>query len=601
MLSRHLYALLTAGLACLLLAAGSAQAKPGAQDLSFGTTGTVTTSIGADAAARTLAVQPDGKIVAVGNSLTAPPQVFALARYNPDGSLDTSFGAGGKVTTSFGGEESEASAVVLQPDGKIVVAGYDRTGGFDYMFALARYNPDGALDPRFGTGGQVTTAIDRDTEGYAVALQPNGKIVVAGSSSDGVTRKFALARYNPDGSLDTGFGTAGKVTTTVVGAHDFDSVYALALQPDGKLVAAGVSDGDFALVRYVGNGTLDPSFGNGGKVTTATGSSDDEASALALQPDGGILAAGYSSDGSRNVFALVRYDPDGSLDPGFGTDGKVTSAIGSVDLVRLGLALQPDGKILAVGDSSNGSRNVFAVVRYDADGALDPSFGTGGQVTTAIGSTDDQALGVALQVDGRIVVAGASKDDGHYRFALARFEGSTLAVSVAGGGSGTVTSSLVGIACNSSCSAPLAAGPVTLTATPAPGSVFSGWSGGGCSGTGTCQLQMSTDEAVTAIFTLLPQTLAVTMTSGGAGSASSGFLPAPCVVPRVTGNKLAAARKTLRQAHCSLGRVTRAFSARVKRGRVISQSRAPRKSLPGGAQISLIVSRGRRPHGGTAR
>ncbi|WP_318773950.1 Ig-like domain-containing protein, partial [Meiothermus sp.] len=212
------------------------------------------------------------------------------------GELDPTFGSGGKVTTDLGSSYDEAYALVLQPDGRLVAAGrsVDAAGNDD--FALVRYNPDGSLDTSFGIGGKVTTEVGSSSdEARALVLQPDGKLVAAGYSSNAAGKSdFALVRINPNGSLDTSFGSGGKVTTAVGSSS---GIAALVLQPDGKLVAAGPSsngDYDFALVRYNPNGTLDPTFGSGGKVITDLGSGSDEAHALVLQPDGKLVAAGYS-------------------------------------------------------------------------------------------------------------------------------------------------------------------------------------------------------------------------------------------------------------------------------------------------------------------
>ncbi len=226
----------------------------------------------------------------------------------PDGSLDPTFSTDGKVTTDFAGGFDEAFAVALQPDGKIVAAGGAVVGSSPFDFALTRYNPDGSLDPTFGTDGKATTDFGGTDEALAMALQPDGKIVAAGQaftgSSPDFAVDFAVARYNPDGSLDSTFGTGGKVTTDFAG---FDAARAVALQPNGKIVAAGGSSFDFAVARYKKHGSLDPSFGPGGKVTTDFASSTDVARAVALQPDGKIVAAGDAATGTSFDFALARY------------------------------------------------------------------------------------------------------------------------------------------------------------------------------------------------------------------------------------------------------------------------------------------------------
>jgi uncharacterized delta-60 repeat protein len=309
---------------------------------------------------------------------------FALARYNPDGSLDTSFGSGGKVTTPIGTSSDEAQTVALQPNGKIVVAGYSwvDTGNevTDYtIIALVRYNADGSLDASFGSGGKVTTRIGPDlAHADAVAVQPDGKIVVAGESSLGTTYHFTLVRYAPDGSLDQTFGTGGEVITVIPGS-DYSWAKALVLQPDGKILAIGWAerigaptccDGRFALARYKPDGSLDTSFGAGGTVTTAF-VAYSEANALALQADGKIVVAGLRAHTPGKAFnfdfALARYFSNGSLDPSFGVDGKLTTEETGSPRGIAGIVLQPDGKIVATGSSKSGQ---FVLVRYLVTGSL---------------------------------------------------------------------------------------------------------------------------------------------------------------------------------------------------------------------------------------
>jgi uncharacterized delta-60 repeat protein len=557
--------------ACLLAAllAPAAQAAPGALDASFGTGGKVTTAIGGeDDYAYATARQADGKLVAAGSSYTGPDGDFALVRYNPDGSLDTSFNGTGKVTTAIGSDD-EALALALQPDGKLVAAGYADVGGSQYAFALVRYNPDGSLDTSFNGTGKVTTAIGLSDAARALVLQPDGKLVVAGNSWDGSNNDFALVRYNPDGSLDTSFNGTGKVTTAI--GPGADIAYELALQPDGKLVVAGYSwngaNDDLALVRYNTDGSLDTSFNGTGKVTTAIGTGHDDAYALALQPDGRIVAAGRSHNGTRFVFALVRYNTDGSLDTSLKGTGKVTTAIGLGDEGVRALALQPDGRLVAAGYGWNGSKYVVALARYKPDGTLDTGFNGTGKVTTAVGSGGDVADALALQPDGKLVAVGRSYNGTDRDLALVRYRGSTLTAAKTGSGSGSVASSPAGISCGSTCSAPFAAVPVTLTAKAAAGSRFAGWSGA-CSGTGTCTLTMSGDRATTARFVR-------------------------CVVPKVKGKRLRVAKRAIRQAHCSVGTVTRVFSATVNEGRVISTKPRPGTKLAVGSKIKLKVSKGR--------
>lgn len=414
----------------------------GTLDMSFGIDGKVTTAFGSNfGGAYAAAIQTDGKIVAVGYTGLSPSpncancsstgNMSAIARYNADGSLDTNFGDGGKVVTAFGSIDDRALAVANQTDGKIVAVGYSNTGTAK-VFALARYNTDGTLDASFGTGGKVTTAIGSiDDHALAVAIQTDGKIVTAGYSNTGIADIFALARYNTDGTLDMSFGTGGKVTTTYGTFRD--RIEAIRIQTDGKIVAAGHSwDGTvsvFALARYNSNGTLDASFGSGGKVTTVLGTSDSYAYAIAVQTDGKIITSGWSwvgTAGTGNVFALARYNSNGTLDTNFGTGGTTTTAFGASDSQAFDVAIQADGKLVTVGWSiignTSGFTYVFALARYNNDGTLDTGFGTGGQLTTAFGTSVDYATDVAIQSDGKIVTVGLSwTSTTSASFAIARY------------------------------------------------------------------------------------------------------------------------------------------------------------------------------------
>ena len=399
--------------------APTAAALPGDLDTTFDSDGKVTTDFGGPFdRASGVAIQPDGKIVAAGVSGDGVSgNDFVLARYTRDGALDTGFDTDGKVTTDFGSRFEEASGVAIQPDGKIVAAG--TSGDFSLSdFALARYNGDGSLDSSFDIDGKVTTDFGSLDQALGVAIQPSGKIVAAGFSGVFPLVDFVLARYNRDGSLDTSFDADGKVTT------DFGSSSELAtsvsIQPDGRIVAAGFSGDDFALARYNGDGSLDTSFDTDGKVTTDFGSfgqASEVAHGVAIQPNGKIVAAGFSGDFPLSDFALARYNGDGSLDTRFDTDGKVTTDFGSFDQA-LGVAMEHDGRIVAAGTSGDFSLLDFALARYNGDGSLDTSFDTDGKVTTDFGSFD-QASEVAIQPNGRIVAAGFSQPD----FALARYVG----------------------------------------------------------------------------------------------------------------------------------------------------------------------------------
>ena len=407
------------------------QTQSGTLDPSFGTGGAAINDFGGR-----IALLPDGKMLAAGGASAADGFDFSLSRFNSNGTPDTSFGSGGRVTTDLGGRFEGATSIVLQPDGKIVTAGYAVVPVNQFAnFALVRYNSDGSLDLSFGTGGKVLTNFGNiSAQAYSMVLQPDGKIVLAGYVNFNGGESFGLARYNTDGTLDAGFGSGGKVHTEFSAAGQTGSVafaYSLALQQDGKIVAAGEStingQRDFAVARYNSNGTLDLGFGAGGKVNTDFMGFDDLAHDVTIQPDGRIVAAGAAATGTAASvlfdFALARYNSNGTLDPTFGSGGKLTTDFsGAQDFVN-SIILQPDGRIIAAGQATiNGlTDGAFGLARYFSNGTLDPSFGTGGKVTTNFGTGSDQIGQLLLLQDGKILAAGGANINGISKSVLARY------------------------------------------------------------------------------------------------------------------------------------------------------------------------------------
>src|SRR5437773_1073690 len=370
-----------------------AQAAGGDLDPTFGTGGMVMTDLSRSTdIANAVAVQSDGKLVVVGQTYKNndySTEDFAVARYNTDGTLDTTFGRGGKVRTDFPGLAAVPSSVVIQPDGKIVVAG----GAFPLFtflgdFKVVRYNPNGSLDRSFGSGGIVTTTFPEGSYAFDVALQPDGKIIAAGTvfvdfnPGDQSDTAFALARYNSDGSLDTTFGNGGTVMTDYFGFED--DVFSVLIQPDGKIVAVGSANNpatfyDFAAARYLSNGAIDTTFGVSGKVSTDFGDQNfDRARSAALQSDGKIVAAGFaiSQNGVVQNFAVARYSSNGILDTTFSGDGKTQIDFGNCCQSAMKVLLQSDGKIITVGGSNGeSSEDDFLLARLSPRGSLDATFG----------------------------------------------------------------------------------------------------------------------------------------------------------------------------------------------------------------------------------
>ncbi len=403
----------------------------GPLNAAFGVGGVVTTPISLTRGdgARAVAVQTDGKIVAVGYVVNGSGDYdFAIVRYNLDGSLDTGFGGDGIVTTAISAR-SEARAVAIQSDGKIVVAGVtsNTTTGTD--FVVARYNDtDGSLDATFNTGGYVVTDLgaSNNDEAFAVAIQSTGKIVVVGQTGAMVASDFALVRYTAGGALDATFDADGIQATTF---GEVDAAYSVTIQADDKIVVAGITDStpgegvnnDFALARYDANGALDATFDGDGKVTTAVGATDEGAFAIGIQAGGKIVVAGVVFNGANNDFGLARYNTNGSLDSTFGTGGIVITDMAGGNDAALALLIQADNKIVVGGVAFvTNQGNDFALARYNLDGSLDAAFDVDGKVITNISAAHDTAYGVALS-GSNIVLAGSSGADASANFVLVGF------------------------------------------------------------------------------------------------------------------------------------------------------------------------------------
>jgi uncharacterized delta-60 repeat protein len=431
---------------------------PGSFDVNFGQFGMLpdlAIGTGADQL-NALVLQPDGKIVLAGACSNGSDFDFCVARLNPDGTLDASFdgpsGSGnGKFLLTIGAGDDAATAVALQSDGKILLAGTCANGS-NFDFCVARLNSDGTLDaslvgPSGGADGRFLLPIGSgNDEAQALAIRPDGKIVLAGLCVGGSNYDFCVARLNSDGTLDVSFvgpsGNADGKFLVPIGTRS-DYALALAIQPDGKIVLAGHCwvdvNADFCVARLNPDGTLDTSFNSqagsaGGSLLLSVGSNTSQAHAVALQPDGKIVLGGRCSNGGDFDFCLARLNSDGTLDTGF--DGPSGSGNGKFLLaIRAGngrgtaIATQNDGKIVLAGHcSENFPKANVCIVRLNSDGTLDASFdgptGTGdGNVLWAISENYGYPTTVAIQSDGKIVVAGSCTNGGNYDFCIARLNG----------------------------------------------------------------------------------------------------------------------------------------------------------------------------------
>ena len=403
----------------------------GQPDTSFSTDGRLNEDIALKRdVAQAVVIQPDGKILVAGQAQRSTPRDYdvVLARYNPNGNRDTTFGDGGIVLQGLREGEDSITAMALQPDGKIVVAGY---AGFTagLHFGVGRYNANGTPDTAFGTDHALGWYFHCEAGGglcndnfsaiaNSVAIQPDGKILAAGRIGEsGASLDFFVMRLNANGTRDTSFGTGGKVRTDFFGGPD--EAHAIAIQPDGKIVVVGRAhlsgnDSGFALVRYGANGQVDRTFGNQGQATVHFLFGDDVAYGVALQPDGKIVVVGRFRNGPDYDFGIVRFQTNGGRDPSFNGDQLLLRPFtntGTADFARA-VIVQPDGKILAIGevnDPTDPTGTNFAVVRVTSDGSLDKSLNGAGTLTLDFGAGgEDAAYGAALQADGNLVVVGSA-------------------------------------------------------------------------------------------------------------------------------------------------------------------------------------------------
>jgi uncharacterized delta-60 repeat protein len=351
-----------------------------------------------------------------------------FVKYGSNGTTGN-LGNQGKASRDFE-QGSYANAMTVQADDKVVAAGWVQVGGakrflvtrsttFDNLSGWTDFSFGGGPGKGGDGGSWIPVGTGNDSEAFAVKMTAAQKIVAAGRASNGSNNDFALVRFNSNGVVDSAFGSANGVVTDFGGD---DIIRALAVQPDGKYVVAGTSGSRVALARYLTNGQLDPSFGGGtGKVLTTVGTSD-EARGVVLQPDGRIVVAGSTLQGGLRNVMLLRYLPNGSLDPSFGSGGRVITSFSAANDAATAVALQPNGQILVSGYMDGKTLRGFLVARYNPRGGLDRNFGFSGSVFTAFGTKPAEATAMALQPDGKILLAGwAQLPSGAKAIATARY------------------------------------------------------------------------------------------------------------------------------------------------------------------------------------
>lgn len=399
----------------------------GTLDVSFGSSGSVTTDFsGTDGSGYKTALQSDGKILVVGDAYNPNPlSQFAISRYNVDGSLDLTFGVGGKVLTSVGTISSIAYSLQVQPDGKIVVVGCAmNSAGTNWNFALVRYDSFGVLDNTFGIGGKVMSTISLGSTAYDLFLRPDGKIVACGTAFNGSYHSFAVARYNVDGSLDNSFGSNGQVI--IHPGTGSGAALGMGEQSTGHIVLSGYttngSNLEIAMVRFDSLGVLDNTFGVSGIALTSIGGTQNIANDIAIEIDDKIILVGRTNNGGLFDFAVLKYNVNGTLDNTFGTNGYVITSIDISNDNALGVAIESNGRIIVAGNYMNSAnKQNIAIMNYNNDGSINSNFGVNGKVMTQIGSSHCNANSVVLQSDGKIIIAGRIYNGTNNDFLVARY------------------------------------------------------------------------------------------------------------------------------------------------------------------------------------
>lgn len=404
--------------------------NPGTLDSSFGTSGKVVTNLFGNQQLNDLAIQTDGKIVSVGRSLTGNDYNFAVYRHLANGTVDTSFGTNGGVNVDLkgiGGYDT-ANAVLIQPDGKIIVAGAAglETIEGDSHFGFIRLNANGTLDTTFGTNGKTSFAVGSNNivplnTVKAIKLQSDGKIVAVGSAYNTSSDfDFGVVRLNADGSLDSDFSNDGKFTIDF-GSSNENATHLKISESSGKILIAGEAFyNDLGLTLINDDGSLDTTFGiNGKRIVDLDSGFSFSYSGVAFQPDGKVLISGKYADD----FCVYRITDNGSLDVSFGINGKVTTDLdnGSIDNPSKSILIQPNGGIIVIGNSITGSTDYFSLVRYTSLGQLDTTFSNDGIVLTSFGSGYTRSTSASFQPDGKLVVVGFTEITQIVSLALARY------------------------------------------------------------------------------------------------------------------------------------------------------------------------------------
>ena len=412
----------------IYLSFGVLNSQNGVLDPTFGTNGLVNYTNNEDPEVfNTILVVDNNKFLAAGTA----DYNATLVRFNQDGSIDTSFGVNGVLELDFGGTREDIEDMTKQPDGKILIAAESKNSNDDYDFVIARLNQDGSYDTTFGINGisVITFGSSTDERPNKIIVTPDDKIIIVGNAEGGIIWKTAIARLNSDGSLDTSFSADGLFTLSITNRSDY--LIGVDITFDGKIIAAGgavfdsgSNQGRYAIVRYLNNGDLDPTFGTNGVVTLNIFDGSCIARSIISLPDGKSLVAGHASgNGTQRSFSIIRLDINGNIDSTFGDNGVVSTVFPTDQSQIFKMKLDDNNNIIVVGDVNTDTAAAnFAAAKYSINGEIDSTFGTNGTISTDFFGSHDSARDFIITQNKITVVGYAMENYPDEDFAIARYD-----------------------------------------------------------------------------------------------------------------------------------------------------------------------------------
>ncbi len=395
----------------------------GILDNSFGNNGKFTFNFNSiNSYGSSFAIDNFGKIIMGGSCGNMPDVDFCMIRINSNGTLDTSFGSGnGYVIKSISSNNNDmAASITIDSNGNILLGGYCANSG-SFVFCIARFLPNGLIDTSFGSGyGYVLLNISSiEDRGQSIKIQPDGKILLGGYCGSSTNYDFCIARFNPDGTLDNTFGSGGYILKDFFNINNYG--FSLSIDSNGKILLGGYCGSspnyDFCIVRFNPDGTTDHTFNGNGIVIKQITSYDDYGDTMTIQSDGKILLGGHCYNGTNYDFCIARFNPDGT------TNGVVTQNFPTIDVRNQSIAVDVYDKILLGGRCYNGTNDDFCIARFLPNGLIDTSFGFGnGYILQDISNNNDYAYFLLLQPGGKILLGGYCNNGSLDFFCITRFK-----------------------------------------------------------------------------------------------------------------------------------------------------------------------------------